>query len=258
MSKVKIQGNASGTGVVTLTAPNTNTDRTITLPDGTGTLVQADASGNVGIGTNPDTNSLLHLKRTTADCKLTIETDESHDAYINFSGATSEMSLGYEPTTNSFIIANASDGITSAERMRINSAGIVTMPNQPAFSANKSSTGATNTTLVFNQANVNVGSHYSESTGRFTAPVDGQYMFTFYAMSDSSTNMRVTIQINGAVYTGGEHLGGVGYTNGVTYSQVEINTILTLSASDYVSIFNNSGYSAIHPDHNKFSGHLIG
>jgi len=33
MSKVKIQGNASGTGVVTLTAPNTNTDRTITLPD---------------------------------------------------------------------------------------------------------------------------------------------------------------------------------------------------------------------------------
>jgi len=33
MAKVKIQGNASGTGVVTLTAPNTNTDRTITLPD---------------------------------------------------------------------------------------------------------------------------------------------------------------------------------------------------------------------------------
>jgi hypothetical protein len=38
MSKVKIQGNASGTGVVTLTAPNTNTDRTITLPDGTGDI----------------------------------------------------------------------------------------------------------------------------------------------------------------------------------------------------------------------------
>ena len=38
MSKIKIQGNASGTGVVTLTAPNTNTDRTITLPDGTGDI----------------------------------------------------------------------------------------------------------------------------------------------------------------------------------------------------------------------------
>lgn len=33
MSQVKISGNASGTGVLTLQAPNTNTDRTITLPD---------------------------------------------------------------------------------------------------------------------------------------------------------------------------------------------------------------------------------
>ena len=38
MSKVKIQGHASGTGVLTVTAPNTSTDRTITLPDSTGTL----------------------------------------------------------------------------------------------------------------------------------------------------------------------------------------------------------------------------
>ena len=39
MAKVKIQGHASGTGVLTVTAPNTSTDRTITLPDSTGTLL---------------------------------------------------------------------------------------------------------------------------------------------------------------------------------------------------------------------------
>ena len=39
MAKVKIQGNASGTGVLTVTAPNTSTDRTITLPDSTGTIL---------------------------------------------------------------------------------------------------------------------------------------------------------------------------------------------------------------------------
>ena len=38
MAKVKIQGHASGTGILTVTAPNTSTDRTITLPDSTGTL----------------------------------------------------------------------------------------------------------------------------------------------------------------------------------------------------------------------------
>ena len=44
MSKVKIQGNASGTGVLTITAPNTSTDRTITLPDSTGTLVETSTT----------------------------------------------------------------------------------------------------------------------------------------------------------------------------------------------------------------------
>ena len=38
MAKVKITGHASGTGVFTLTAPNSNTDRTITLPDADVTL----------------------------------------------------------------------------------------------------------------------------------------------------------------------------------------------------------------------------
>jgi hypothetical protein len=67
MAKLKVQGNASGTGVVTLTAPNTNTDRTITLPDGDITLgggvdgivstanataITIDANENVGIGTS--------------------------------------------------------------------------------------------------------------------------------------------------------------------------------------------------------------
>ena len=46
MSKIKIQGNASGTGVVTLTAPNTNTDRTITLPDSTGSILMTDGDGS--------------------------------------------------------------------------------------------------------------------------------------------------------------------------------------------------------------------
>jgi hypothetical protein len=39
MAKVKITGHASGTGVLTITAPNTSTDRTVTLPDSTGTLL---------------------------------------------------------------------------------------------------------------------------------------------------------------------------------------------------------------------------
>ena len=39
MSKVVIQGNASGTGDFTIAAPNSNTDRTLTLPDEAGTVL---------------------------------------------------------------------------------------------------------------------------------------------------------------------------------------------------------------------------
>ena len=39
MSKVAIAGNASGTGTFTIAAPNSNTDRTLTLPDEAGTVL---------------------------------------------------------------------------------------------------------------------------------------------------------------------------------------------------------------------------
>jgi hypothetical protein len=52
MSLVKIQGNASGTGEFTIASPNSNTNRTLTLPDATGTFITtaggAAISGTTG------------------------------------------------------------------------------------------------------------------------------------------------------------------------------------------------------------------
>jgi len=78
MSKVKIKGNASGTGVLTIEAPNTNTDSTITLPDGDVTLgvgiddnadataITIDSNENVGIGVTPESTS-IHSSYTSID-----------------------------------------------------------------------------------------------------------------------------------------------------------------------------------------------
>ena len=44
MAKVKITGHASGTGILTVAAPDTDVNRTITLPDATGTLLNSDGS----------------------------------------------------------------------------------------------------------------------------------------------------------------------------------------------------------------------
>lgn len=60
MSKVKIEGNASGTGTFTIASPNSNTDRTLTLPDVTGTLLTADGDGSslTGISSYSDSDAL--------------------------------------------------------------------------------------------------------------------------------------------------------------------------------------------------------
>jgi len=47
MSLIKLQGNASGTGAFTIAAPNSNTDRTLTLPDAAGEVF---TQGNI-VGT---------------------------------------------------------------------------------------------------------------------------------------------------------------------------------------------------------------
>ena len=47
MSKIALTPNASGTGVFTIASPNSNTDRTLTLPDEAGTLDRLERAGNV-------------------------------------------------------------------------------------------------------------------------------------------------------------------------------------------------------------------
>ena len=56
MSRVVIQGHASGTGDFTIAAPNSNTDRTLTLPDEAGEILTS--SGAVNVDSSAPANSL--------------------------------------------------------------------------------------------------------------------------------------------------------------------------------------------------------
>jgi hypothetical protein len=80
MAKVKIQGHASGTGVLTVTAPNTSTDRTITLPDATGTL--ATTADSVGGATGVDFNDNVKARFGTGN-DLEIYHDGSHSRIMD-------------------------------------------------------------------------------------------------------------------------------------------------------------------------------
>jgi hypothetical protein len=54
MSKISIEGNALGSGTFTIASPNSNTSRTLTLPDNTGTIVTQNSTpafaSTIGVG----------------------------------------------------------------------------------------------------------------------------------------------------------------------------------------------------------------
>jgi hypothetical protein len=52
MSKIAIEGNASGTGTFTIASPNSNASRTLSLPDGTGTFVVNGINSSIVSGTS--------------------------------------------------------------------------------------------------------------------------------------------------------------------------------------------------------------
>jgi len=76
MAKVKIQGHASGTGILTVTAPNTSTDRTITLPDATATIA---TTADVTAATfNPDAAQVFN--ESSADVDFRVESNTNANA----------------------------------------------------------------------------------------------------------------------------------------------------------------------------------
>jgi hypothetical protein len=66
MSKVTIAGDANGTGVFTIAAPNGNTNRTLTLPDEAGTIDTLQRAGNV-LQVVALTNSTRQVLPTSVD-----------------------------------------------------------------------------------------------------------------------------------------------------------------------------------------------
>jgi hypothetical protein len=145
------------------------------------------------------------------------------------------------------------------EKMRIDSVGRVTKPNQPSFCASKSNSEQTTSgTIAFNldsgAGRHNVGSHYSTSTGTFTCPVAGRYVFMCSIHSTNSTfRVDVRLRVNGSDAPGGFALNNID-----AYTQATGCAVLNLAANDAVTIYNNN--AGVWPDAGLtyFSGYLVG
>ena len=109
MSQVKITGNASGTGVLTIAAPNTNTDRSITIPD---------KAGAIAVGAGTIVQVVSSIKTDTVSTTSTSFADVSDLSVAITPSSTSNkvlvlVTLGANGNTTSSVLFNLVRGSTN-------------------------------------------------------------------------------------------------------------------------------------------------
>lgn len=146
------------------------------------------------------------------------------------------------------------------------SAGRVTMPYQPVFFASNRTSSANNVDMVFSTAWVNVGSSYSTSTGRFTAPVAGIYEFKWGSLLGSANNTtgRFYLKKNGISPSGDTSATQLRIdlsASGIEIVSGEHSFTIQMAAGDYAYIrfeMDDGSSNTSSPEYSYFGGKLIG
>ena len=100
---------------------------------------------------------------------------------------------------------------------------------------------------------INIGTCYDSSNGRFTAPVAGTYMLMMMTQYyDGATGSYVTCKF----YKNGSNLGLEAYAGyaASNHAQSYLNTMAVLNAGDYINAYTDFGARDIQ---NNFLGYLI-
>lgn len=197
----------------------------------------------------------------------------SWEAYNSYTGSMVGMGAITTSTTGNeladlyFYTTNTASSLTPVERARIDSSGRMTIPYQPSFKAQLTtntnySVGVAKHT-PFTTVHWNTGNCYSTSTGRFTAPVAGYYLFEGNESTGSNATasgyLSFEFYINGTRRITGWNSKPAGY-------QKEYSTaVFYLNANDYVECGIETqqaitfiGSSSTTSTYTYFSGRLLG
>jgi hypothetical protein len=278
---IKFQGNGveqasiSSTGVMTskrvinatdshdpwLKGVDTNNNETFSLKqDGTGYF-----KNKVGVGTTSPTGNLT-VKQSAADFYGVVIEESVSDAWLR---------MGHNGTVGSIETTyNASAGQTPLvfktsgnEALRIDTAGRVTMPYQPAFNAMGSGSWVTlipGNYIIPNFGSVSQrgGSNFNISNATFTAPISGWYSFTlscYTSASSTAAHVYPRLYKNGIlVQPGGQIVHYQGSRDADTGSS--FTTLVNMAVNEYIQMgfATGAGNCNYHGANTHIQGHLIG
>ena len=175
------------TGNTKVETIDTGSDGHVKVTTEGGERLRIQSDGDVGIGTiNNTNNERLRVQddaSTSTSCQVSIISGSAERSILNF-GDKEDPNIGrvsYHNNTNTISLFT-----NNTERLLINSDGYVTKPSQPmvgcrGFSQNGSTVFNDSNDIValrFHHIDLNVGSHFNNTTGIFTCPVAGNYFIS--------------------------------------------------------------------------------
>ena len=204
----------------------------------------------------------IHVKNPAGIEGLIVDEDTTNAAVsgrIVLKNSTDASSVYYSNTLGwTFHTGTILGNTSGTQRMYITPQGYQRLPYQPAFSIyGDTNPNYTSDVIYLGHTgsgaaafDVNIGNHFSYTTGKFTAPVAGTYFFSFRATTADTNQHFIDIHKNGT-RVGGHTLS---YSN--AYLTATNTCILTLASGDYIEARRRaSGYSLYTVN---FSGYLIG
>ena len=234
---------------------------------GSGTPLYVDQTNNrVGVGTASPSQSL------EVAGNIFVNTSGNPNLTVKTSGAGNNPTIRIQADTNYWdlqtLFSNSTDDLdfqyNGTSTMKIDNAGHITKPLQPAFQAHPSSTQtnlANGTTIAFGTERFDNNADFASNT--FTAPVTGKYQINANVSLvdvDSSANFVgiLVLSSNRAYYA---YHGTGGFDSDVSFLEMSVNQLIDMDANDtvYVIFHQNGGtqQTDIHEDITNFSGYLV-
>ena len=259
-AKLHVVGGVKATDIIAhdSTGINLQTD------EGTKRLTIND-SGRIHIGTSNTFNAGLSVSNGDIRTSAAAFANDANTISMSYEGSSTGGGLSVRGPNGStrgkmFLSVNEGDGGNGRSGIIIETDGQVRMQYQPSFLIGTPNPSGAGNVWKSNTIFHNNGSHWNNTTGRFTAPVAGYYFFFHWGMlstGQTTTDADVYSRLNGSRDQIGTAYSGA---QGGNYLTFNANYIRYLNVNDYVDVYISSGtvYNNNDGRHGHFGGYLIG
>ena len=242
-------------------------DGKVTIADGTrteetstgGLLIDKDITAESDVSDKNNYHLVVRSQTNSNTSKIGIAfANTSNDEHV---GAAILHHRETTDSVGSLVFYTSPSAGTTTERMKIDRNGVVTKPQHPVFSGrtNVQNSIVSGTGTIQFTADVNNGSHWSNSNYEFTCPVAGFYYMASSTLHNGETYIHYQKQPSGGSYSNiSSH--SFAYTPGsLSYNQISTMHVEQCNAGDKLRFqVTGSGANYYGKDHGSATIFLIG